>query len=118
MEDRLEGKLLTKEKLVEKFIGAVRHVFEKNTADGKKVPVGFSIVFYDAKDREWFYDMRVMMDKEGFDPYSVAISEKIAFINEFLSEGIKRILEGEIEDNKVDVEDGLFYVPLKKGTSW
>jgi len=52
------------------------------------------------------------------DLHEKKISERINLVNEFLAEGIKRILEGEMDEMMVDQDDieGLsFYVPGEKG---
>jgi len=108
-------------KLKEKTIGAFRHVLEKHMANGFMV-VGFSAIFYCA-DKEpgkrWFYDSRNIIDTHNIpDLHSKKISERINLVNEFLAEGCKRILEGEIDDlmaSKEDIEGFAFQIPGVKG---
>ena len=104
-------------KLIEKTIGAVRHIVEKNGYKGK-IPVGFSIVFYDTENEthRWYYDMRVVIESHEPIPQTRKIRARIELANQFLSEGIKRIFDGKHDDMAVDVKDmNVFQVPGLKG---
>jgi hypothetical protein len=102
-------------KLIEKTIGAFRHLMEKHRDKG--FPVGFSIVMYDPKaDEKWYYDMRVIMDPNSVDIHDAKLRERIALVNEFLAEGIKRILHGELDEMLVqEWDDKVFQIPGMKG---
>jgi len=107
-------------KLIEKTIGAMRHVIEKHGLRNY-FPVGFSVVFYNpnaALEEKWFYDMRVIIDEHSNAPYDTKVRERINMVNEFLAEGIKKILEGEMDELMVDqdrISDTVFQVPGLKG---
>ena len=107
-------------KLVEKTLGAMRSVMHKHGMKGY-FPVGFSIVFY-GKDmppeKRWYYDMRNIIDSHEVDFSNPKLQERINLVNEFLAEGCKRILEGEIDDlmaDKSSIVDGVYQIPGMKG---
>ena len=107
-------------RLLEITIGAIRHVLEKHMKKGYW-PVGFSIVYYN-KDappgKRWYYDMRNIINSHEVDFSNPKLQERINLVNEFLAEGCKRILEGEIDDLMIDTEkisDDVFQVPGVKG---
>ena len=86
------------------------------------IPVGFSIVFYnpDVYERRWYYDMRVIIDKHDPSPLNRIARDRAALANQFLSEGIKRIMDGKHDDMIVDpstIDGQSFQVPGMKGTA-
>ena len=101
-------------KLVEKTLGAFRHVMLKHGTKGY-MPVGFSIIFYSATaspEKKWYYDSRNLIDTHNMpDLNEKKLSERINLVNEFLSEGVKRILEGEMDELMSDSEEleGFWY---------
>ena len=102
-------------KLIEKTMGAVRHIIEKNTVRGY-IPVGFSIVFYnpDSYDKRRYYDMRVIVDSHDPNLQNRKTRDRIELVNQFLSEGIKRIMDGHHDDMIVDpstIDGQSFQVP-------
>ena len=109
------------QKLIEKTFGAMRHVLDKVGLKGY-LPVGFSIVFYNPNkvdsDKKWYYDTRVIIEADNPAPYEAKLRDRIKLVNDFLSEGVKRILEGEIDDMIVDedrVDTLVFQIPGQKG---
>ncbi len=101
-------------RLIEKTIGAFRHLLNKYHPKGF-LPVGFSIVFYDPKQKRWYYDMRNIIDAHQFNPHDQKMQERITLITEFLSEGVKRILEGQMDEFIEEAEDKGFQIPGMKG---
>ena len=108
-------------RLIEKTLGAVRHVMHKHGMEGY-MPVGFSIVFYCADkspEKRWYYDSRNIMDTHNMpDLHGEKLSERINLVNEFLAEGCKRILEGEMDDfmaDKKDFDGFAYQIPGMKG---
>jgi len=109
------GKVNLLPRLLEKTIGAVRHVLEKTMVKGF-IPVGFSIVFYnpDTYEKRWYYDMRVIIDSHDPNLLNRQARDRIVLANQFLSEGVKRILQGEHDDMIVDpstIDGQSFQVP-------
>lgn len=110
------------ERLIEKTVGAVRHVMTKLGLKGY-IPVGFSIVFYSPEETDlgekWKYSLHTLTDPHNPpDLHDEKIKERVNLVNEFLSEGCKRILEGEIDDmmvEKGDIEGFAFQIPGVKG---
>lgn len=107
------------QKLIEVTVGAFRHVVEKHALKNC-LPVGFSVVFYNKDGRpqeKWFYDMRVIIDKHDPAPCDVKAKERITLVNEFLAEGVKRILEGEMDEMIPDkqINDRVFQIPGMRG---
>ena len=112
----------TWEKLIEKTVGAVRHVIFKH-GQNSYVPVGFAIVFYNFKtaspEKKWYYDLRSIVDSNETDFGNPKLKERIDLVNEFLAHGVKKILEGELDDmmlGKDEMEDRTFQIPGMKGT--
>ena len=106
-------------KLTEKTIGAVRHIIEKSTIRNR-IPVGFSIVFYNHNEpsKRWSYDMRVIIERHDPDLQSRKTRDRIKLVNLFLSEGVKRIMDGKHDDMIVDpstIEGQSFQIPGLKG---
>jgi len=80
------------------------------------IPVGFSIVFYnpDSYEERWYYDMRVVVDKHDPSFLNRQARDRIELVNQFLSEGVKRILDGKHDDMIVDpstIDGQSFQVP-------
>lgn len=120
MEEKAE-KIINWSKLIEKTIGAMRHVLEKHGFKGY-MPVGFSVVFYNSEEnnpeKKWYYDVRPIIDARSLDLYEAKLRERIVMVNEFLAHGVKKILEGEIDDlmvNKEDIEGIAYQIPGLKG---
>ena len=110
-------------RLIENTIGAVRHVMEKHGRKGF-MPVGFSIVFYSAlendPEKKWYYDMRNIINSHETDFGNPKLKERIDLVNEFLAAGVKKILEGEIDDltlDKTEIDETIFQIPGMKGKS-
>ena len=106
-------------RLTEETVGAFRHLVEKHMVS-KGFPVGFSIVFYNPEtyEKRWYYDARVVMD--GHDPsfQTRKVRDRVTLILQFLSEGIKRILNGHHVDMIIDptkIKGQSFQVPGLKG---
>ena len=109
------------EKLKQKTIGAFSHVLEKYMTKGYW-PVGFSVVLYNkdaSPEKKWRYDSRNLIDTHNMpDLHEKKLRERINLINEFLAEGIKRILEGELDElleSEKDIEGVYFHVPGVRG---
>jgi len=109
------------QRLIEKTVGAVRHVILKH---GKKgyVPVGFSIVFYNFKttepEKKWYYDVRNIIESHEVDFGNPKLKGRIDLVNEFLAAGVKKILEGEVDDfmlKKEESDNLSFQIPGRKG---
>lgn len=104
-------------KIVEKTVGAVRHVLDK-WMPTKGFPVGFAVVLYNPEaepDKRWFHEVRVVIDSHELpDLHDEKIKERIADVNQFLAIGVKKILEGEIDDNETNIS-GTFQIPGEKG---
>ena len=113
MKEKNEKNLLPR--LLEITIGAVRHVLEKTMVKGF-IPVGFSIVFYNPNtyEKRWYYDMRVVVDSHDPNLLNRQAGDRIELVNQFLSEGVKRILDGKHDDMIVDpskIDGQSFQVP-------
>ena len=111
------------QRLIEKTVGAVRHVIQKHGCKSY-VPVGFSIVFYNYKavdpEKKWLYDLRSIVNSEETDFGNPKLQERVNLVNEFLAHGVKKILEGEIDDMMVgedEMDDMTFQIPGSKGTA-
>jgi len=107
-------------KITEKTIGAFRYLIEKHIGF-KGFPVGFSVVFYnpDVYEKRWYYDMRVIIDQHDPNLLNRQTRGRIELANMFLSEGIKRIMQGEHDDMIIDpskIDGQSFQVPGMKGT--
>lgn len=105
------------QRLIEKTVGAVRHVIQKHGCKSY-VPVGFSVVFYNYRavdpEKKWLYDLRSIVDSKETDFGNPKLKERIDLVNEFLAHGVKKILEGEIDDFMVgedEVEGVTFQIP-------
>jgi len=86
------------------------------------LPVGFSVVFYnpDSYTERWYYDMRVIIDKHDPSLQNRKTRDRIELVNQFLSEGIKRIMDGKHDDMIIDpstIDGQSFQVPGIKGTA-
>jgi len=84
--------------------------------------VGFSAVFYNASesnpDKRWYYDLRNVI--KPHDQIDEKTKERINLVNEFLAQGCKRILEGELDDMMVDktgIDEGIFQIPGVKANA-
>lgn len=108
------------QRLISKTLGAMEHVMHKHGMKGF-IPVGFSVIFYNkdaSPEKRWYYDMRNIIDSHEVDFSNPKLQERINLVNEFLAEGCKRILEGEIEElmaDKSSIVDGVYQVPGQKG---
>ena len=104
-------------KIAETTIGTFRYLLEKNL--GKKgFPVGFAIVFYDPENNKykWYHDMRVIGESHDPNILNRRVRERIGLVNQFLCEGIKRILDGKHDDMAAEVKDkDVYYVPGAQG---
>ena len=104
----------------------MRHVMTKCGLKGF-IPVGFSIVFYNPNEpnpkKKWFHDVRSIIkptftEEGGLYLQDDKMRERIADVNQFLAHGIKKVLEGEIEDRMLkdgDIEGFAFQIPGMKG---
>jgi len=108
-------------RLIEKTLGAMRHVMHKHGMRGY-FPVGFSITFYNkdaSPKKKWYYDSRNLIETHEMpDLHEKKLRERINLVNEFLAEGCKRILEGEIDEmmaDKGDIEGFAYQIPGMKG---
>jgi len=103
-------------KIAEATIGAFRHLLEKHLGN-KGFPVGFAIVFYNPdSEKKWYYDMRVILEPHDPNVLNRRVRERIGLVNQFLCEGIKRILDGKHDDMAAEVKDkDVYYVPGAKG---
>ena len=109
------------QRLVEITTGAVRHVMEKHAERGY-MPVGFSVILYNASesnpDKRWYYDLRSVI--KPHDQIDEKTKERINLVNEFLAQGCKKILEGEIDDmmvNKTGIDEEIYQIPGMKGNA-
>ena len=111
---------LSWEKLKHKTMGAFAHLLEKFMSEGFW-PVGFCVVWYkkDAPpEKRWRHSPYVLFDSKSIDLHEKKLQKRIELVNQFLAEGVKRILEGEIDEmfaNKEDIGRDSFYVPGVKG---
>ena len=101
-------------KLIEKTIGAFRHIVE---AHANKIPVGFTVVFYEPHgENKWFFKQMVVIDSHT--PINQKMKGRIELVNQFLAEGIKRIMDGQHDDMMPENMDGdLWQIPGLKGKS-
>ena len=107
-------------KLTEETVGAFRFVVEKNILTGRGFPVGFSVVFYnpDEYEKRWSFEPRVIMDAHDPELQTRKVRDRLELILQFISEGIKRILDGHHDDMIVDpkkIDGQSFQVPGLKG---
>jgi len=103
-------------KLTEETVGSFRFAVEKNIAMGRGFPVGFSVVFYnpDVYEKRWSFEPRVIMDRHDPELQTRKVRDRLELILQFLSEGIKRILDGKHDDMIVDpstIDGQSFQVP-------
>ena len=62
--------------------------------------------------------MRTIIESHNPAPYDAKTRERINLVNEFLAEGVKRILEGEMDEmipDKDQIEGVVFQIPGLKG---
>ena len=95
-----QTEILDLEKAILKTIVSVKHVL-----DEANMPcVGFSLVFLDhlGEENEYFFQTRLLGSDSHADPED-ATRKNIRLVFEFMAEGIKRIMNGQFnEDNEVN----------------
>lgn len=93
--------ILNLERWAEKTAGAVRHVCLT-----KKAPcVGFALVFFDPlADEEERWNFSVELAYDPHDPPDEDSQKRLEQAFEYLSEGIKRIMSGDFEEDLRDYE--------------
>jgi len=110
----------TWQRLIEITLGAMRHVMEKPKVHGF-IPVGFSIVLYNPDlphGKRWHCEPHVIVDEKNPDLYDAKLRARVDMVNNYVSEGIKQILEGQHDDmmaNQENIEGFAFQIPGVKG---